>query len=359
MMKRLLSLLCLISCLCFSAYAGENKLIRLDKDSHVRQQITEIKGNRIIFELVSTSEDMAYVSVKVENVATDHAILIFGNNHRDNKLNKHTTGGGKKLKFNFKKTFPGKKGHRTITGCRELGKFFQPVIAAETATLLTVEARANDTVKLMLPFYYATYKSKDLIKRGKDNIEYKIMEEDINVFLINVKMWNESDSLYVSTKISVSDFINSLQGVKFCKNNRHNPPLEVQQAPYLEKKDSLINAINETIDYAGWMSDQLPHRAYSQLLRELNEVDLNKLTYDCRNHGGKPPHNCTYCQLSAQGIFHQLDKLYKQVNTKEIDRPAAAEIAKDLYNCYRYSNKRKKDSFYTDKISRFYNRIVK
>lgn len=107
------------------------------------------------------------------------------------------------------------------------------------------------------------------------------------------------------------------------------------------------------------MSTDPPHRAYSQLLSELEKVNLNNMTYDCGEHKPKPKvHNCSFCSLSAQDIYQRLDDLYQQLYAGKLTKEQALKTAESLYNCYQQNKKRKKDSSYGTKISRFYNSIA-
>ena len=163
-----------------------------------------------------------------------------------------------------------------------------------------------------------------------------------------------------ATKSAVEEYIRSVDAASFCVNRKHIPSLDQQMKPYEERRDSLINVINSTLkDNTDWYKSDLPHIKYSELIAQLNNVNLNEHTYDCMGH--KEPsrvHSCNYCSLSAQQIYHQLDDIYQQLRAGKITKDAAAKKAKSLNACYKDCRKRKKDPAYTDKISKFYSRII-
>lgn len=353
MIRRILLLTGLLSCFWLTAWGNQEFTVNLDKGDNSIQTV-DLDYARVTFEFVTSYSNVARVRVLVEDIDTSLAILLFKYGQDERALKSH------KPKFDFAKKYPGGKGHRFVTGCRDLPDYFQSIVPAETDTLFTVNASTTATVRLRLPMYLAKFKPKNLHKSGKYHINYTILEEDIVDFDINVKAWSETDPTYVQTRNAVSDFISSLDGISFCPNRKHSPSLAQQQKPYLEKKDSLVSVISGILRNSDWMSTDEPHRAYSSLLKQLNDVNLNSFNKDCGAHrGGGRVHSCSYCGLSAQQVYHQLDDLYQQLRAGHVSKNAAVKKARALYNCYQNSTKRKKDSFYTGKISGFYNRIVK
>lgn len=354
MIKRLIASLGLIICLCFSAMANKELSIKLDSKDRVYSE--RLGFAYLTFEYLYANGNNARVRVTVENITSNppHAVLIFRNEITEQSLKKD------KPKIEFEKTYPGKKGTRIVRGCRECNRYIDIIPAAVTDTVFTLDVPFTSSKDFVLPLYEAKYKAKDLFKKGAYNINYKIMEEHLYDVHIEVVGWSEDDPTYVKTKNAVDSFISSLDGVKFCYNKKHSPSLKEQQRPYQEEKDSLTQVINNILDsHAEWMSTDAPHRAYSLLLSELNKVNLNNMTHDCGEHKVKPKgHSCSFCSLSAQEIYQRLDDLYQQLYAGKLTKEQALKTAKSLYNCYQQNKKRKKDSSYGTKISRFYNSIA-
>lgn len=352
MTKRIIASLTLLFCLCSTALANQEISIKLSDKNKVHRE--NLAFAYITFEYLCNIGNNARVRVSVENTTQDPplAVLVF---RRD--LNEKSLRQGKP-KIEFEKKFPGEKGKRTVIGCNVDYKRLDIVTAAETDTLFTLDVPLTSARDFQLPMYVAKYKPKDLFRKGEDNIKYRIFEEYIYNIHVEVEGWSEEDITYINTMKSVKQYISSLKDVKFCSNSRHKPSLDVQQRPYQEKKDSLTRVIGTILDTnADWMSTDAPHKAYTKLLNELNEVDLNAMVYDCGNHP-KPGHKCVYCSSSAKELYHRLDDLYQQLHAGKITKAQALKTARALNNCHRQNRNRKKDSFYDGKITEFYNRIA-
>lgn len=351
-MKRLISLFIAIFFLCTSTWANEEYNITLEKGD-VNGQTIELPYGNLTFRLVEYG-NYHRVTVSIENTTMSQAILLFKYSQGEKVLKKN------KPKIGFEKTYPGGKGNRKIFGCKELNQQFLSIIPQDKLDLFGIDVSTTSINKLELPIYLAKYYPKQLIKKGAYNINYKILSEDILDFNIEIKGWSENDPEYVATKGAVEDYLQSIKFVAFCKNKKHTLSLAQQMKPYQEKKDSLINVINTTLqNHPEWFSTDKPHIKYSELMTQLNKVNLDERTYDCGEHKPTPrQHSCSYCSLSAQQIYHQLDDLYQQLRNGKIDKAVAVKKAQGLNTCYQKNTKRKKDSSYTDKISKFYSRII-
>lgn len=350
MMKRLITLLIATFLVCSSTWANEEFNITLEKGD-VNGYTKELPYGNIYFRLIEYGYYYR-VNVSIENTTMSQAILVFKYSQGEKELKKN------KPKVEFKKTYPGGKGNRNVYGCKELNQQVLSIIPQEKANLFEFDVSATSITKLELPIYLAEYNPKQLTKKGSYNINYKILSEDILSFNIEIKGWDENDPEYVAAKGAVEDFLHSIQSAAFCKNKKHKPSLAQQQKPYQEKKDSLINVIQTIVDTNDWMSDTAPYQAYKALRDDLDKVNLNDHNYDCGGHSGPGGHSCNYCSLSAQQIYHRLDDMYQLLRAGKLTKDAAVKEAQGLNNCYKKNKTRKKDSSYTDKISRFYSRII-
>ncbi len=352
MMKRLIIFLIATFIVCTAAWANEEFNITLEKGDPNGKTI-ELPYGIISLRLVEYG-NYHRVLFSVENTTTSQAILLFKNVQEEKSLKKN------KPKIEFEKRYPGSKGKRTVYGCKELNKPFVSIIPQEKLDIFGLDASTTSITKLELPIYLAKYDPKKLDKKGAYNIKYKILIEDILNFNIEIKGWNENDPDYVSTKAAVEEYIRSVNTAAFCKNKRHTPSLAMQIKPYQERKDSLVNVINSTLqNNPDWFSTDLPHIKYSELFAQLNKVNLDEHIYDCGEHKVAPrKHSCSYCSLSVQQIYHQLDDIYQQFRAGKLTKDEAVRKAQGLNTCYQRSTKRKKESGYTDKISKFYSRIV-
>lgn len=352
MMKRLITLFIVTFIVCATTWADSEFEITLDKGD-VNGYTEELGYANITFRLVEYGA-YHWVIVTIENTTMSEAILLFNSNRDEQSLKKN------KPKIEFEKSYPG-KGQRSVLGCSK--GVLQPLISiipAEKKELYGFDVSLRTTTDFVLPIYLAKYDSKKLSKKGTYGVNYKILSEDILDFKINIKGWDEQDPEYVSTKASVDEFVHWVNAAAFCKNPKHKPGLDQQMKPYQEKKDSLINVINATLEehHDDWYSTDTPHIKYTELLTQLNDVNLNDHTYDCGKHKVVQTHSCGLCSLSAQQIYHQLDDIYQQLRVGKLTKEAAVKKAQSLNNCYQKNNKRKKDPTYSEKISKFYSSII-
>lgn len=351
-MNRIVTFLTTLIFICPIIRANEEYNISLEKGDTTKV-VTELPYGNISFSLAEYGNSHK-VSVSIENTTPSQAILIFRNPLEEKILKKI------KPKIKFEKTYPGSKGYRTVMGCKELSQTLVSVVPQEKSDLCEFDVSSNSVTRLWVPIYLAKYDPKKLVRKGVYNINYKILSEDVLYFNIELKGWSENDPQYISAKSAVEEYVRSVNAVAFCKNPRHRPTLAEQQRPFKEKKDSLINVIKSTLqNNSEWFSTDKPHIKYTELLTQLNNVNLNEHTYDCGEH--KPvrkQHSCSYCSLNAQQIYHQLDDIYQQLRAGKLTKEVAVKRAKSLNACYHNSTKRKKSAVYTDKISKFYSRII-
>lgn len=361
MIKRIFTLLTLLICLYTTASA--NREISIELDGKHRNHSERLGFAIVSFDYLYNVGNEAIVKISIENITQDPplAVLMFRRDMDEKSLKKG------KPKIEFEKKYPGEKGRRRVVGCGyDRYQSLDIITAAEKDTLFTVNVPFSDTRVITLPIYVAKYNPKDLHNKGEFSTKYKIFEEYLYDIHIKVEDWNEEDATYVSTKHGVEQYIASLKSVTFCPNKKHKPSLEDQQRSYKEKKDSLIHVINAVLEsHYDWMSNDEPHKAYTKLLTELNEVNLDAHNVDCGGHriidhnrgGVVPSPKCGYCSLSSQEIYYRLDKLFQQLYVGRISKEQALKTAQDLYNCYRH--KRRTDSnSYGSKITTFYNKIA-
>lgn len=355
-MNRLIILIIGFFLICTPICANQELEVHLDK---VDQKVDtkELGGVYGIatFTLEDCGDNHYKVLVELENTTVSEAILLFKNTQDETILKSH------KPKITFEKTYPAKN----VFGNRELNQSFISILPSEKKEIMVFDIKSTSEKKLELTLYFAKYDSKQATKKGRDNVNYKILREDKVQFNITLKGWTENDPEYVATKKSVDDFIASLKGVSFCNHKKHKPSLAQQQKPYIEKRDSLIQVIANIVESNGWMSDIAPSKAYQGLREQLEGINFKQYIHDCGNHYPPPtpptpptPKSCSYCGMSAQQISHQLEDIYIQLRNGKISKDAAVKKARGLYNCYQKHDKRKKDGSFGGKISKYYNAIT-
>lgn len=366
MIRRLLSFIVLMSFFCLLSSADEIKEVLLERGN------TEASSFDLGFADVSFSlvEYGGYqrADVTIVNMSVGDALLLFKSSQDQEGLKKM-----KAPKIKFAKDYSGDKGERAVKGIRDLNESVVPVIPKDSVKF-TMELSSTAENMLEIPFYFARYNPKKLIKKGARNIDYEIVHENLVVFNIKIKGWTEKDPEYVSAKAAVEKYVNSLAGVSFCKNRKHTPSLKKQQEPYAEKKDSLEKAINAILAAhtanSEWMSQDPPYKKYHELLNQLESADLNRLATDCGMHkpapkpvvskGGTARRKdaaAANSSASAKSIYHQMQDTYIALRAGKLSKSTAVARAKNLMNAYQKGG-RSKDAAYSGKISRFYNQII-
>lgn len=348
MINRLTAAILSIFFICTSSWAEDKTYnITFEKGiNEIRQSLST--GNNVIFRLEEHNNRNTVV-VSLENTGDSNNLLIFRDNLINKKLKKH------KPKIEFAKYYFGDKNNRYVDGCRYLKSTFIAIKPEETSELLKMDIGKSSTNELVLPVYSAKF-----VKRIFRRNAYQIYEANKLVFNLNIRPWDENDPEYTEVKSAVKDYLYSLDKVTFCDNKKHSPSLEEQQCGYKAKKDSLVEVIRTIINDHNLMSTDVEYEAYTKLLEQLNDANLNDHNHDCGKHKAKPKqHSCSYCSLSEKEIYDNIDALYQEFYAGKILKDEAVKKAKALYNCYQNSAKRKKSSLYKEKIIGFYDLIVK
>lgn len=344
---------------CPFSWADEEHKVVLDISGE-KDRTIELHYGYVSLNLKEYRYNTFKVDISIDNTDDHLALLLFKYDMQESYLKKN------KPKIEFVKTFPGDKGKRAVSACKELDQPVLVIIPAEKSELFSVDVTNTQSISIQIPVYQANYNPKKLLKKGQYNIDYKIMGEDVLTLNIDVRTWSENDPDYTSVRDAVNKYKYSLKSAAFCDNRKHIPALSEQQRPYKETKDSLINVINTTLaNHKEWFAQDKPYIAYSNLIKQLEEINLDNYNYDCGNHStprprpiSKQQHSCNYCSLSEQQIYNQLDDLYQEMRNGKVSKKAAANKATALYNCYQKCSKRNKTGLGVQ-ISQFYNGIVK
>lgn len=331
-----------------AAKADREEIVRLDNHKN-RTRTIMLDYAAVKFQVLSFYEDTAEIGITVDNMALTETLLLFRESRDERGLRKP------KPKIVFVETYGGEKGHRVVLGCKDLHSNRSLIRPSSSQKLFRLNVSTRQPTELVIPFYLAKYIPKKFFKSAR----YSILREDMIKFVIEVKGWSEDDPQFVDVKKAVTEFQEGLAEKMFCSHERHDPPLHEQQLPYIQKRDSLIDVIDNMIRTNGWMSDQKPHIEYSALRTRLTEIDLDKYAADCGAHKKGSSHGyCSLCQLNAKQLFERLDGTYQQLHIGMIDKQNAVKTAKAIYNCYRQSPYRKKDRLIGEKITDYYNRII-
>lgn len=339
----------ILSVLTIALFCGNIALAQQEESINLEVAVTEeCKSNLgyslVDFKLLQPSDNSSKIEISIENLQPGETLMLFPAAKTEKELKKLTP------KVVFDKAFGGDKGKRSVSGCSGIPYAEQIAPSQKTKFSITVE---NETAQeLTIPFYFV--KTDNALLRGK---RVTILREETVKYRITVRAWNESNEQFAALKDSVNQFVSSLKSVRFCKHKRHAESVETQQQPYKARMERLKEQIDNI--RRNWTSDQTPHKAYSRLIEELGKINLDDYNIgNCRRHGNSKAHSCSYCSLSAEQVYHQLDDLYQSMYVGRVSKADASRKASALYQCYQKSRKRKKSSSFANGIACLYNRIV-
>lgn len=360
MKKLLLSLVCILATL--SGWADEQKKITLSADNQA--ETINLSYCNIFVTLLNPENDdnMGKVLIEIENLDESKLLALFHEAYPEKKV--------KKLRpsFQYDKLFGGTKGKRIIDpyNCRlENDLFIEP---SNKRQVPTIDINGDQQKVVRLPIYIA--KAKDgIIERILGKEKLLLMRKQLIELDIEVSMKPSAE--YLGLLDEVEKLKKDLEGVVFCNSTRHRPSVEEQQEPYVKRIEELRSKIDAAIGSHGWTPDDSGYKRFTALKEDIDaNIDLNKQVGICRTHTpGRTvrEHQCSYCSLSLQQIYHRLDDLYKRIYTSSDRQGTKASVigqVNGLYNCCTASDCKKHASQwanggggYKSKITDLYNRI--
>ena len=361
MKKILLALVCCLATL--TGWADEQKKITLSADNHT--ETINLSYCNIFITLLNLESDdnMGKVLIEVENLDESKLLALFHEAYSEKKVKKlHPS-------FQYDKLFGGTKGKRVIDpyNCRlDDDLFIEP---SNKRNLPTIDINGDQQQVVKLPIYIA--KSKEgIIERILGKEKLLLMRKQLIELDIEVSMKPSAE--YLGLVNEVETLKKDLENVVFCNARKHNPSVEEQQEPYVKRIEELRNKIDAAISSHGWTPNDGGYKRFTALKEDIdNNIDLNKHVGTCRTHsssGGRTrEHQCQYCSLSLQQIYHRLDDLYRRIYTSNDRQSTKASVigqVNTLYNCCTASDCQRHASQwanggggYKTRITDLYNRI--
>ncbi len=344
--KHLLTLVLMLMFAGITAYADEQRKIKLDGD-HNKETVRLPFCNIFVEMTDQEDEDNARVMVEIENLDESNVIILFGHAYPEKELKRLSPS------IRYDKNFPGSKGRRNIDTYREARSviFIDP---SEKKRLPEIMAENEKEQLCRLPLYIAKYKEKGFLSSSK----LLLMEKQIIELEIEVELKPDED--FVRIDSTTTDLIDRIGKQVFCTNSKHRPSLERQERPYKNQIQNLEKEIDEVIARHHWKEDDKGYQRYADIKKKLSAIDFSRYERDCgRRHTTRVATGCKYCGLSAQQIYHKLDDYYKMIYNSK-DRKAAKEnvIAEVelLYSCSSHASKWR-NSNYQALINDRYKRI--
>lgn len=332
-----------------TALADEQKSVNLSADQP--KATVGLSYMNIFVTLEDADGETGKVKLELENLDESKALLLFDRAYDEKTVKKMP------VSMTFDKTFGGTKNKRVIDPYEQAG---QPMMLkpSDKFTLPTVEVQAGAPTVCRLPIYIAKFKGKKMNK-------LILMEKQVIELSIEVELKPSAE--YVGFKDEVDALSRS---ISICTNSKHKPSAAKQRENYESKINSLKQKIDEAIQNHGWPADSRAYARYNELKTTLDGIDLDAHTRDCGKHSVPTPrkgHSCSYCSLSLQQIYHQLDDIYKRIYSSSDRKAAKAKVmgqVNALYRCCTDGSCSKHASSwksggggYKAKITERYNRI--
>ena len=358
MMKKVL----IIPLLCLAVlygWADEQRKMTLGSDN-TSETINLSYCNIFVALLNPDSDDPPMVQVEVENLDETKLLALFCQPYAEKQV--------KKLKpsFQYDKLFGGTKGKRIIdpySPSTDNDFFIEP---SGKYTLGSFRCEADKQLVVKLPIYLAKGK-KGIVGRvlGKE----KLLLLRKQVIEIDIDITTKPSAEYLSLQEECESLKREVKNALFCTAKKHKESVEEQQEPYKQKINDLKSKIDAAISAHGWNTGDKGYKNYAALKDDLDKnIDLDAQKGICRQHRSepKPSHQCSYCNLSLQQIYHRLDDLYKKIYTSA-DRKATKQSVMGQVNalygcctaadCAKHASQWKRGGDYKSKIIERYNRI--
>ena len=339
---------CMLLCLMATmGWADEQKKVTLSSD-HNKEAIN-LSYLNIFVSLSQADDDKGNVNIELENLSESKVLILFDRSYTEKQAKKMTP------KLQFDKTFGGTKGMRIIDPYSyQLTRVMQ-FRPSDKYTLPIISVESEQPVVVTLPIYIAKWKgSKKLILLEKQEIELDIEAE------------LKPSAEFVDMSKRCDDLLKEIESNPICTNKNHKPSADKQREALQAKIDGLKSEIDGIISKHAWASNDNGYRRFNDLKEKFANVQFAER--DCGRHGSKPKagHQCSYCSLSLQQIYHKLDDLYKKIYTSNDRQATKASVmgqVNGLYNCCVDANCEKHAAAwsnggdYKNKIIERYNRI--
>ena len=330
---------------CTSLWADEQKKVTLTNEQN--KQTVGLSYLNIFVTLNQTDEESGTVTIELENLSESKTMILFDRSYTEKQAGKLSP------KMQFDKTFGGTKGQRVITPCSmQLDRvlMFRP---SDKSVLPDIRVE-NGSTKVTLPLYIAKFKGDSKLIL----LERQVIELDVETEL-------KPSAEYTELSNEVENLETKPEMTYICTNKAHRPNADKQREALQEKIGALKERADKVIEQHGWSEGDGGYTRYNDLKARLDKVELKER--DCGRHSkAQPAHQCAYCNLSLQQIFHRLDDLYKKIYSSGDRKAAKASVASQveaLYNCCndtrcsKHASQWKKGGDYKTKINNIYNRI--
>ncbi len=349
--------------LCMAAIIGmadEQKKVTLSNDNPKETVNLSYANIFLTLSNAGSDDDHGQVIVEVENLDESKLLALFHKAYTEKQVKKLSPS------FQYDKLFGGSKGKRIIDSYNlETGKdvFVEP---SQKHTLAAFNVTPDKNLVLHLPIYIA---------KAKEGIVEKILGKEKLLLLrkqlieIDVEVSMKPSAEYLGLQEEVETMKREVKNTVICTDKKHRPNAEGQKANLQKRVDDLKAKIESAISSHGWNAGDAGYTRFNALKEELDALEVGKRTGICSAHRvePKPTHQCSYCNLSLQQIYHKLDDLYKKIyssSNRQATKQSVMGQVNAMYNCCTAADcaKHKRawasgGGGYKSKIQERYNRI--
>lgn len=352
MKKKILFLIafCLMG---LAALADEQKKVILSNDHN--EERVELSFCNIFARLNdSDNNESGVVTLELENLDESKVLIVFDRAYTEKAIKKQS----KSLSIVFDKTFGGKAKGRMIDPCSGQMETVVLLKPSDKQRITEVVVNNDEPTQCRLPIYIAKYKGKK-----------KLLLLEKQVIELNLEASLKPSEEYIAMEGKCEALEKEIGRQTFCTNPRHKTSLAKQKDVYVKKIDALKAEIDQLITSHQWAKEDGGYLRYTALKAKLDAIDLSSRERDCGRHGkggGGGGHNCSYCSLSLQQIYHKMDDYYKKIYSSNDRKAAKAKVINEvnaLYkcctdtSCSKHAAAWKSGNEYKSKIIERYNRI--
>ena len=297
------------------------------------------------------------VYIKLENIADDYLILLFNQALGKKELRNY--------RIYFAENFSGESVHKV----EKIDDIYHNITIPTENGMYTyrfpeIIIKEGQQHECLVPIHVAKEKKRFLCSKKKKIIE--------SVFDIPIKITvEESDKDYPSLKRQCDSlcevFHNAIIHHDFCTNKLHRPSFEEQIQQYKNAKDDLRLQIN--LAKNNWKPESSKYQNYVALVNALDDMDAaieeyKESKYDCGDKTQhKTVHSCKYCKLSLEEIYNLLDRHYRNLYNRKVEKKEIWKDVSMLYKCCtdatcaKHASQWRKGGLIKDKIIERYNQI--
>lgn len=298
------------------------------------------------------------VSFELENISSDgYIILLFNHSYNKAELRKHRIYLAKGFSGDYVQAIENIDNiNSSISIPNEAGIYkyqFSPITIDE-----------GNSREFSIPIHVAKEKNLFLCSKKK-----KIIEE-IHDITIKITV-EESDPNYLPLQQQcdslMSAFNDAIENHVFCTNKLHMPRFEEQIHDFKDGQDYLKQKIHDA--KVKLKPKNSKYQKYEDLLSMLNEMDVTianyrESKYDCGDKTQhKTVHSCKYCKLSLDEIYNILDRYYRNLYNRKVEKKEIWKDVSVLYKCCtdatcaKHASQWRNGGLIKDKIIERYNQI--